>query len=59
VALFRPTTGMPILKIVSESINQRREKLEKNELSADDVTREDFLSRFLDVQSKDSSIPPS
>ncbi|KAJ5212811.1 uncharacterized protein N7498_004457 [Penicillium cinerascens] len=58
VTLWRPATGMPILKIVSDSVSQRREKLEKNELSADDVTREDFLSRFLDVQSKDPSIHP-
>lgn len=60
MALFRPTTGLPILQIVRSSIDERREKLESKQFTLDDkeINRGDFLSRFLDAQVKDPSVPP-
>ncbi|KAA8647973.1 hypothetical protein EYZ11_005654 [Aspergillus tanneri] len=59
-AFFRPTTGMPILNIVRESINQRRERLEKGSQvgSRNEINQDDFLSRFLHIQTNDTSVPP-
>lgn len=60
MALFRPTTGLPILQIVRDSIDERREKLGSKSFTLDnqEINHGDFLSRFLDAQVKDSSVPP-
>lgn len=59
VTYFLPTTGMPILQVVNGGIQRRIEELEKQEfhLSEEEVSHGDFLSRFLDVQRRDASVP--
>lgn len=48
------TTGFSILKIVGDFINDRRNSGEKD----NHERQRDMLSRFMEVQKKDPSIPP-
>jgi len=63
VALFRSTTGMPILRIVDKQIIARQ----KTTQGSDDINkaspskldgRKDMLSQFLDMQATNPDIPP-
>ncbi|KAI8633672.1 cytochrome P450 CYP4/CYP19/CYP26 subfamily [Xylariaceae sp. FL1651] len=57
-AYLRPTTGMPILKIVRESIEERRKATPDGKRVDGECTMQgDFLSRFLQVQKDDPSVP--
>lgn len=60
LAMFRPTTGMAILKIVQESVSERRRMIEEKQghVNADPVGEGDMLSRFLKIQLTNTSVPP-
>ena len=59
-AMFRSAGGFTILRIVNEYTCERQtQHTEKSELAgtAEKHGDRDMLSRFLEIQSKDSSIP--
>ena len=59
IAMCRRPSGMTILKIVADCCSERQQKV-KNNSNADaaiDVNTKDMLSRFMEVQSANSSVP--
>jgi hypothetical protein len=57
--MFRRTNGLTILKIVGECIADRRQRNEQNGATNDYMANDrDMLSRFFEIQAKNSAIPP-
>ncbi len=58
--MWKRQTGSPILKVVADRTNERQQKV-KHDLKAEkneQINDRDFLSRFLEIQSTNSSVPP-
>jgi hypothetical protein len=60
VAMWKPQTGNPVLKVVADRINERQQKIRDDTKDEEDeqINDKDFLSRFLNIQSTNSSVPP-
>jgi len=58
VASFRKPNASPILKIVSDSINERQLDLRAQTEEDRKKKEKDFLTHFLETQSRNPSIPP-
>lgn len=60
VAMWKQQTGSPILKVVADRINERQQKVEDDTKAKKnkEINDRDFLSRFLDIQSTNPSVPP-
>ncbi len=61
IARWKRQSGSPILKVVADRTNERRQKIEYEKTSADkseQINDRDFLSRFLEIQSTNESVPP-
>jgi hypothetical protein len=60
VAMWKPQTGSPVLKVVADRINERQQKIRDDTKDEEDeqINDKDFLSRFLNIQSTNSSVPP-
>lgn len=58
--ILKQQVAVPILKIVSEATNERQQKI-KDDIGIEtnkSIGDRDFLSRFLEIQNTNSSIPP-
>lgn len=59
-ASLKGSTGFSILKVVSDFISDRQQKLEDSKSDGEklQVNERDMLSRFLEVSQTDDSVPP-
>jgi cytochrome P450 len=60
IATWKRQTGSPILKVVSEKINQRQQSIQADLKTGkrEQINHRDFLSRFMEIQSTNTSAPP-
>ena len=56
IAMWRRPSGLTILKIVADCCDERQQKV-KSRSGAEDANNRDMLSRFMEVQSANSSVP--
>jgi hypothetical protein len=59
-AMFKQQSASPILKVVMDRTQGRLRKTKRGQLDQgkDDVNEKDFVSRFIDIQSTNKSVPP-
>ena len=59
LAMWKRQTGSPILKVVADRINERQQKIKYDMKAEKDeqINNRDFLSRFLEIQSTNPSVP--
>lgn len=53
---IRRAPGLEIMRFVGNAIQDRRKKLEEGDTN--EIKKDDFLSRFLAIQSKNTDLPP-